>query len=552
MKMKYQEDFVKRKTRIIKFGIMAGLLIMEVTACKRRDGNAVNMSEKDPATSIEYIWEEKDYSSLEYTTSYFTNPDDFKLHSVTTKMETTGVGNRLYGFMPEISAEERIGCIEATEVMLGRIGFDGNLSIYVYTSEACNDSFYIDEKDKGNTLLVYETDWQSPEYVAGLLLATCGRYSNYGINYGYADYLCENVWKNKSVNTTSELNAEYNGYDLNLLCFDEDFVTVDEIKEAKEIAEAFTRDYIDKNGEASLRELLKKSGQPGTCGEFNDELGKWYNDNGFEPNNSLSEVLYTYGGYSYQYIVYNRYAVFYMTRDWQDAVYEENPLLTADFLHNNYEETKKFYEINTEQMKQYKELFDLESDVMDVPVLFKNGKNSSTTGNGVGNGKKCDIYLTTVNSLMHEYIHALCLPTSPSNNVRWTIEGWARAFDMRFNYYSYDFLTMDYNKAATDNDKHILREYIEKIGRPIDMKTDYRDVDNLRVYEAEMYDPDYSYESGASFVYYLCDTYGERKVIDYVCVNHDLTTVTDKTYEELVEDWKNDMEERYSVYQKNN
>lgn len=153
---------------------------------------------------------------------------------------------------------------------------------------------------------------------------------------------------------------------------------------------------------------------------------------------------------------------------------------------------------------------------------------------------------------MHEYIHALCLPTSPSNNVRWTIEGWARAFDMRFNYYSYDFLTMDYNKAATDNDKHILREYIEKIDRPIDMKTDYRDVDNLRVYEAEMYDPDYSYESGASFVYYLCDTYGERKVIDYVCDNHDLTTVTDKTYEELVEDWKNDMEERYSVYQRNN
>lgn len=46
MQMKYQENFVKRKTRIIKFGIMTGLLIMAVAACERQDGNAVNMPEK--------------------------------------------------------------------------------------------------------------------------------------------------------------------------------------------------------------------------------------------------------------------------------------------------------------------------------------------------------------------------------------------------------------------------------------------------------------------------------------------------------------------------
>ena len=67
----------------------------------------------------------------------------------------------------------------------------------------------------------------------------------------------------------------------------------------------------------------------------------------------------------------------------------------------------------------------------------------------------------------------------------------------------------------------------------------------------DVYDPDHNYRTGASFIYYLNDTYGERKIIDYICDNHDLTTFTDKTYDELVEDWKNYIEEKYSGYSKN-
>ena len=76
------------------------------------------------------------------------------------------------------------------------------------------------------------------------------------------------------------------------------------------------------------------------------------------------------------------------------------------------------------------------------------------------------------------------------------------------------------------------------------------DLHNLVTYAGNHYDPNYSYESGASFIYYLCDNYGERKVIDYVCDNHDLTTLTDKKYDELVEDWENYIENKYSEYSK--
>ncbi len=578
-----------KKVKIIS-AVFAALLL---TACQGKIDNGTETLTKE--TMTEFTWEKQDYSGLEYNSSYFTYPDDFRIYSVATKMDMTSVGNRKYGFQTEISDEERAACIEATEIILGRIGFDGELDIYIYTEEAANNSYYIDEKSGKNVFLAYGSDWDSPDYVAGLILAVYGKYVNYGAAHGYADYLCDDVadilksvvigYQQNNINVIEDMkddtemdnednyhgeddteigevdnkdnqhgksenelnyenpvfNAEYNCYDLNLLCFDDDFVTEDEKREANAVSDAFVREYIEKNGEQAFRELLQKSGNLQTCGEFNGELEKWYNDNGLMLSEPLSEVLYTYGGYSYQYIAYNGYVNFHMKRDWQDVIYDRNPLVTENFLHEDYAETKKFYEINTKQMRQYKELFKLDSDVMDIPAVMLNAKESYTSLKGA----KSKIYIANVSSLMHEYIHALCMPTSLPDF--WAVEGWARAFDSRYDYYAYDFLTLYYNNVAQNDEKwSFFNELIDRNSRPIDMETDYRDVDNLIIYFGQHYDPYYSYGSGASFIYYLCDTYGERKIIDYVCDNHDLTTFTDKTYEELVEDWKNYMEEAYS------
>ena len=489
----------------------------------------------------------QDYGALEYESVYVIYPDNFRIHSVTEKMDVTGIGNRTYGFQPDISDEERQACIEATETTLARIGFDGKVSVYIYTGEALNNSYYIDEDGDTVSLFASVTDWRGADYVTELLLTACGRYCNYGAAHGYAEYLCEEALKNGGNDEEAAqpvFDIGYNSYDLNLLCFDESFVTGDEVRAAEGVSNAFVREYIVNNGEAAFCELLIKSGSIETNGEFIVELEKWYDDKGLTLAEPVSGILYTSGGYSYQYIAYNGYAVFYMTRNWKDATYGSNPLVTEKFLHEDYAETKKFYEINTEQMKQYKELFKLKSDVMNVPVIIENGRESYYDG-VTGTGETGEIHLRNVSSLSHEYIHALCTPTSLS--YHWTVEGWARAFDMRYNYYAYDFLTLDYNDGAQNNEKlSFLKQLMEKNGRPIDMRTDSVDVNNLMIYYGQYYDPNASYVTGASFVDYLCDTYGEQKIIDYVCDNHDLTTVTDRTYEELIEDWKNYMEDTYS------
>lgn len=492
-----------------------------LAACQRADNpdTTVSIESNTGVTENNTVSSEgnQEYNRYEYSSSYITYPDEYFIHCVVKSMDIAEAGNRKYGFQSDIPDEERQACIEATENILERIGFDGELNIYIYTEREVNGSFYIDEKSSGgNDFFAYSCDWKDADYVTGLLLAVYGKYCNYGAAYGYADYLCDSAGDAEKNNVKPQFNTEYNCYDLNMLCFDDDFLTADEAEEARAVSVSFVRDYIAENGEAAFGELLEKSGSVQTCGKFNNELEKWYKANGLTPGSPLSELLYTYGGYSYQYIAYNGYAVFHMTRDWKDADYGSNPLVTENFLHENYSETRKFYEINTEQMKQYKKLFNLKNDVMDVSVIIENGKESyADLYVGAGQDAYIRLHIINASSMMHEYINALCLPTSISDN--WAVEGLAGAFDTRYNHYAYDYTAMD-----------------------------FKDIYNRAVYTGQHYDPDYSYEAGVSFIYYLCDTYGERRVIEYVCDNHDLTTVTDKSFDELVLDWKNYLEASYS------
>ncbi len=518
----------------------------------------------------EFVWEKQDYSGLEYNSSLYTYPDEYSLHSISTNMEVATVGKRTYGFEKAIAQEEREACIEATEIVLARVGYDGALNIYVYTDESGGGSYYIDEPEKsegGNSFITCISDWKAVDYVTGVLLSANGKYANYGVAYGYANYLCDSlsdVWEsvtdgadNNQKNLVSDtqsnelnygqpvFNAEYNCYDLNLLCFDDDFVTADEIREAKAVSNKFVSDYIKNNGEDALKELLKKSGDVQLCHEFNDELEKWYNDNGLVLSNSLSEILYSYGGYSYQYIAYNGHAVFYMDSEWYDSTRRISDFFSETFLHENYVETNNFYKINTEQMCQYNELFGLGEPKLNVPILIsEKTRNSVDEYAGIYYPDINKIYIKTVTLIMHEYIHALCVPVALSQ--LWVAEGWAQAFDGRYNYY--------YNKVNSDimnnREDAYLVQYIEKNERPIDMFIDYENIMGLEVYTTNNYNYKEGYTIAASFFNYLCNVYGEKKIIDYVCHNHDLTTVTDKSLDELAEDWKNYIEDKYSEYSK--
>jgi hypothetical protein len=79
-----------------------------------------------------------------------------------------------------------------------------------------------------------------------------------------------------------------------------------------------------------------------------------------------------------------------------------------------------------------------------------------------------------------------------------------------------------------------LAKYRESLGRPIETEKDYIEIYDFFVYDSGKYDPDFSYEHGASFVKFLVDKYGDETVIHSVYGRREQLP---EIYENLIAEW---------------
>ena len=140
---------------------------------------------------------------------------------------------------------------------------------------------------------------------------------------------------------------------------------------------------------------------------------------------------------------------------------------------------------------------------------------------------------------MHEYIHSLMFGHCDWKNP-WKVEGFATYFSHKYD------LNNLWNNAASS--MIWVQEYIDAIGRPIDMQMDFREFEDLMVYAYRFANPDSAYQSGSSFIGYLVDQYGERAVIAYICSDNEYNAEWDKSYSDLVQNWWMYIEANYSQY----
>ena len=146
---------------------------------------------------------------------------------------------------------------------------------------------------------------------------------------------------------------------------------------------------------------------------------------------------------------------------------------------------------------------------------------------------------------MHEYIHALTMPTSSMQS--WKCEGFARYFSYYYDFYGMAFLNQDYNNSPNTPELKYIHEYSATINRPIDMEKDYCELENVAVHYFNFTNPNANYLAGSSFVQYLVKQYGEEAVINSIYGNGDLLP---KTYAELVKEWNEYIESTYAGYSK--
>lgn len=558
---------MKKKSVLFNFAIMLFLF----TACGfvQNDESSVTQGILENESGAEGTFSKTDQSAENaalpeyvYNTEVMRYSELLDEFSFRKDVEVTRTDYAAYYFETSIDAAERSACIAATDKVLSCVdAVRPEIEIVVLSPESY-DGILV----SGNRLYTPVQPWESAGYIAKVLLAGYGEWSNYGMAYGYADYLCGKAGMGGAEPDTNDREAvsgdrepasdgretvsderdrcEFQpmnsmaGYDLSLLCFDENFASAEDVEAAKNNACLFAEWYMSSHSEEEYLELLSASGTSEGAARANEALESFYEEHGVEC--SLTKILYEYGGMSLDYAAACEYAVFYIGKDWQDQIWEMNPMVPENFLHEDYSAIKEFFECNVRQMKQYQELFDLDSYSNELTVFFPN--NAELLQTSFYQVKRGTIYLDSVVSLMHEYIHFLMDGYDDPEN-KWTVEGFARYYDCLYNDYGCAFWNQDYNDP-----EGAFQAYIEYIGRPVDSRADNRYLNDFLVRAYEWSDPNLTYESGASFVAYLVECYGLEDVIQYIGSDIQFNAKWGKSYKELVQDWNDYIEQNYSWY----
>jgi len=136
------------------------------------------------------------------------------------------------------------------------------------------------------------------------------------------------------------------------------------------------------------------------------------------------------------------------------------------------------------------------------------------------------------------------LDWTAETDEKWTTDGLATYYELLYNEYALPYWYYDYSVF----DNHFFQQFRENLGGPIDTLEDMRELENAYTYYVGRYDPNSSYIAGSSFIQFLINQFGENDVLNYILVNRDINSLTDLTFDELVEWWRESLEENYSNY----
>lgn len=316
----------------------------------------------------------------------------------------------IYHFDTAIDESRRNECVYYSDELLSRIGLEEK-------SEILMMSGYSGAWVQDGMLYLGDMDFSSADYGARLLSLACGGFANYGAAYGYAEYVAVSCGWQQS--RAYELNlSDSAARDLNFLCFNEAFVSAEQVSLNSDIASVFVADYIAENGEEAFVGLLKSSGDPNTVDIFNDELSAWYSAHGLDY--TPSDIIYCIGGEYHDYWAKSIYATYYLPVEWYNSMLSEI-ITDKSYLHDNYDDVKFCFETNTYQMEYLQDYFGFDSYQGNVDVEFQN-----TRGSGM-DFRYSVIRLWCLDDLMHEYIHWILrdyIRFTGSDYVDWLDEGY--------------------------------------------------------------------------------------------------------------------------------
>ncbi len=530
-----------RKKKLLIFAIVIAVISVMISfaACDKGNDNDSNTqgggNTENGNNSGENVYQSKyDYDG---ETMFYAEESTFQTYG-----EGVEVNGVKYLFEHTIKEEKRDRYVDLTADILNAAGYEGAMTINVY-DDAFGDNYYVKDKE----IYACATDPASADYAALLIMSIYGRYCNYGMAYGYADYILNKAGLAESSSAqTPELKDAL--YDMNALCFNGKYTDEEDIVDLKIFAPVIVKSYIDKSGEDAFEALLTRTGNDLDVPDAASALEEFYDVCGFDRQSV--KVLYTFGGKSNEFIARTEFAEFFINDGWTDIaqtpMYEGN-YVDPEFMHRDYCEVREFFNTVTEEMRSYQQFFALEEYDNSLEVVFYEG---STKGNvsyyAHGNGMH-RIYLKTIMSLMHEYIHSLTMRYCKEE--LWAYEGLANKYSILYNSYALPFWNYERNNPDPDSpsyDYYFI--YLDYIGRDIDLLIDDAALMDLYVYHYDAYDLNYAYDTATSFINYIERVYGKEKSIKYCFKGEYDEGIEGKTHEELIAEWKAYVQESCRKY----
>ena len=463
--------------------------------------------------------------------------NEYAVYSLSRNMETCTLGNRMYSFEKSIGEADRAARIRETEELFRRLGIDPELRICLYTT--LKDTYIEDGSVYGRFGSLTGAD-----YTAAVLLGVYGEFGNYGMATGYARLLA-----GETPAEIDELSADWAYYDLNYLCFQPAFSSEEDAALCEKLALAFAADYVEKHGDAAYLELLRRSGEPEEAEAARAALLDFYAAKGVEP--VLSPILYAMGGANYDYLAKCEYACNYLDKSWSDPDMIEAGLYTETYLHEKYEDVRDCFETLGKEMRQCQEFFRLYPYRNELKVFIVGSK--APFAGGYYRDDYHDVFLNALSVYTHEYIHAITANCLKKPIVSWQAEGLSYYYQAKFSRYFCEITNYYHDISVFPTQKWLLRHY-EEYGRPSDTEKDWADECDRKAFFYDAYflgeRAKNLYDASASFLNYLFRQFGEREVLDYLLDNHDLTTLTDMTFDELTAAWKEENDARFEKHPK--
>lgn len=488
----------------------------------------------DPKKETKYVFEEMEEMNL-------VEPMDEDIVSIYFKPMKISLNNIDLYFDSDISKKECISYIHFVQDMVAKIETDGKL-IYYISEEFSN------RVTDGVVYLKYSESFKKINFLIFTLQSIYGVTANYGLLYGYSNYLMGNEVK-VSVEELKSLNEDdYYLFDLTLPLFMEDYTPNEIIEITKKISSNFVGYLIENKGTNEFLNLLINSAKFDISFDnlFASLEKEWLNS--IEVNLELVplDILIRFSNISYFYPLK-------LETSWMEYFFQYDYLEKQQHLYpirfTNYKELREFMVVTESEMAQVREFI---------------GGNYSVEKYG-----KPHIYyvyyeyisypkkVSSADVTLHEYVHFIT-PGSMYIDIKdsFTIEGLATYLQYTLNpvdieSFKEEFEIMklfyaDAKPIGDDNWDIYVESFVQYFIESEKEFTPFEYFDHLMYFWYMKGNPYYQqHYQGASFTNYLVNKYGKEKYMKYYSTYYRFKSIDGKTDAELIDEWKQYLKDKF-------